>query len=416
MATKSRRLREWSYPILYPGSATTRVLIVGDSHASNLNNGAAEQRYEYGIARNFPTRFTGFFSFNGSWLCQSINSGAGSLLAVGTTQHPDDGCIAPHECVRYAYGAGVATDTLIHRLPYAAATLAQTYGGNRFANQACVSRIAWWARATSLQTCRCRSYDSTFGTNTEDVTLDMRSAGTGVGTGNYRYRDFNHTADADAPLWDCLTGAEDETSRELTFIGSRFQLADPSGGVVLASIGNGGRTAADYVSTSTIADNDAWDWFIETFGPFHRIKIVLGTNMSAGEAAAITTVWRDNMLAFAERLLARNDWANGPADAMVLLTTGHDANITARLPDMATAIDSCSSANPRIAHYDLAADLVPYATLNSTYLADGVHFNAAGADYVAQKLAAAMVSSIGGSGGLRNPRATDGGRLWTRGR
>lgn len=393
MAIKSRRLLEYAYPLLNP-SGVERLLIVGDSLASMVNSGA-EQRHYYGICKSWPMRIVGHHTFNGSWLCQSINSGAGATLNIGPTQHPDDGCIAPHECIRYNYGSATATDTLIHRLPYDAATLARVRSGNLFANVPVTSRVAWWARSNSLQTCRCRTFDSAFGTGTEDVTLDMRTAGTAIGSAGYRYRDFSHGASAAAPLWDCLTGAEDETGRELTFLGSRFELTTPGNGVSIANIGNGGNSAADYLDATTISTDARWVDFMQMWGPFDRILLVLGTNMEPAEEADIVGVWGPNMLGVGERLLAHNASAGGSSDTMVGMITGYDSNITGRLDDMATAIANCSAANGRIMHFDTVSCLPNYAELDANWLhTDGIHQNVAGGLMLAMPLGCAMAAAV----------------------
>lgn len=400
MPTMQRRLDEWSEPLIRPGGNTVRLLGFGDSHMSQLNNGATEQRWEYGLHRKLPVTPVGFWSPAGSWLNQAIQSGTGGTAATinpGSTQHPTDGYVAPYGCTRYTWAGATASNGLIHRLPYAAATLATVRGGNPFASRAVTSRIGWWANATAMTTCRCRSYDSTFGLNTEDVTLDMTSAGTGAGLRDYRYRDFSHGASANAPLWDCLTGAEDETGKELTFLGSRFELTSHSGGVSFACVGNGGAPVADYID-DTYFDDQCLEDFLALWGPFKRIMVPMGTNMSAGESADIVGVWGPNLLTLCERLIAANDAVGGPADAMVLVVSGHDANITSRYADMAQAIDNVSAANVRIAHCDtwgrLLAQGITYATMNSTYLADGVHFNAAGADLLAETLGNMMTESM----------------------
>jgi len=404
----TRRVGQWASPLLNPGTACKRLCIVGDSHTSYLNNGATAQRLIYGVSRQLPVRIHGIYAPAGNHTWTTTITGSASTLAIGASQHPTDGCLAPQEVIQVAYGSAVASNTLIFRSDFIAAQFDGFVNGNLMKNVAMTVRIGWWASSggDDLQTVRMRAgfTDDSYTTDTSNI--DLRGT-------EYEHLDMSISATNKDIRWDSLTGAEDETGREWNFIGHRFERTSPGGGISIASIGNGGRTAADYAHATTVCTDARWIDWLTMFGPFDRFMLVLGTNMSASEEASITGVWRNNMLAVAQRLLTMNTAAGGPADAMVLIVTGHDANITGRYADMATAINSCSMADSRIAHADTWGSImgqgIDYAEMNASYLADGVHFNAAGADLLGQTLADLIdnaASTDSGSGGTSDPRSS----------
>lgn len=400
MAIRSRRLAEWAHPLMYPGSSLKRLLIVGDSHASMSNGDGTSttpERWFHGIVRTWPINIHGYYSQLGSTLHTTTPNGSMSGLAIGPTQHPTDGCIAPHDVGRLN---GNFNGQLWVRSDAIAANFLKNRNGN-FLNQAALNvKIGWWARSDSYASIRMRS-GYTDDSYTEDTSgIDLRGAGA------YASRTMPIAAAAKTFRWDSICA---NVSGEGTFIGHRFELQSPGGGVSIASIGNGGRTAADYAHATTICNDARWTDWLTMFGPYDRILFIYGTNMSAGEAANITGVWGPNALTAAQRVLSLNQAAGGPSDAMGLLVTGHDANITGRLADMATAIDACSAADTRLAHFDSAACLPNFVEMSAgntgaeaavrRWLTDEgggvyVHHNSAGAILTAAVVGAAMQAAV----------------------
>jgi lysophospholipase L1-like esterase len=111
------------------------------------------------------------------------------------------------------------------------------------------------------------------------------------------------------------------------------------------------------------------------------------------------------MASFTTRLMNLNA-AAGAVNAMGLVITGHDANITSRYTNINKALKSIPGGDARMAYYDSWADLPPKATLDATYLVDTVHFNAAGATLVSQTIADAMKQAI-----AESSRASRTGRI-----
>ena len=381
MAALSRRLRQFAYPILYPGSGRKRVCFIGDSHVSYINSlsGSSEDRYIYGALRKWQMQCDGLYSPGGSplWIT-TFNAGFASL-SVGALQHSVQGYIAPHDVAQITPGAPIADGTLLIRSDCDATALGNIYRGNPFTSQALTAKIIWWGRADSLQTVRMRS-GYTNDTYTEDTSnIDTRGADA------YSSRSMSIASSASLiPRWDSFTGSENETGREWTYIGMRLERATSTGGVSFACLGNGGMSATDYTDGTICNDARLQDW-LAAVGPFDRFIQVTGTNMEVAESADIRGVWAAKSLAMSQKFLTLNAAAGGPSDAMVLQITGHDANITGRYAAMADAVASCSAADPRIAHLDtwgvLQSRGINYAAMAATYLApDGVHFNSAGAD------------------------------------
>lgn len=389
MSFPSLAMQQWSYPLVNPGSAVKRLCLVGDSHTSELNNGATEQRYIYGICRQWPINVHGLFAHAGLWPWTSTPNGGMSFLAASATQHATDGSIAPHEIGQVS---GNINGQIFLRTDAVAASFATMRNGNKMNHAALTVKVGWWANAGSYSSIRMRSgfTDDTYTEDTSGISL--------VGAGAYASRSMPIGADAVRDFrWDSL-GAN--VTGEGNLIGTRIELTSPAGGVSIASIGNGGKTAADYAHATTICSEARWQDWLTMFGPFDRFMVVLGTNMAAAESANIVGVWGPNMLTFAQKLLRLNAAAGGPSDAMVLLITGHDANITTRLSDMAAAIAACANADARIAHYDSARVIqnergIDYTALAATYLADGVHFNGLGADLVGDVIGDAMLLRTG---------------------
>ena len=380
MSLIARRLYEFAYPLYYPGSGTERLCVVGDSHASYING--SSERWFNGIIRTWNIRLTGWYTPAGSTLNSCIDSPNAArtitTLTIGSTQHPTDGVIAPHEIARHSWTGNEATDSLIRRADWSSE---EQYirNGNYLKNQACLARVHYWRRTNSLTTCRMRGGYTT-DSYTTDSTRDLS------GTQGYATIDLPIAAHAsNLHRWDCFTGAEAENTKELTFIGHTYQAQDPSSGVILYSVGNAGLKAEDYASSTTVGDSTLWqNWSsaVTSGTGFSRIIIVIGTNMTAGESAAITTVWKANVLSMTRKILDAQK-SIGRSGCMALLVTGHDANITSRLPDMATAMDEISASNNDIAFLDTAALLPEFPEYNVRWLADGVHTNNVGSQFLA---------------------------------
>lgn len=380
------KLADWASPLIYPGTATKRLLIVGDSHASYVNTlgGGPGDRWIQGVFRTWPINVVGYYAPGGCPVHTALVNGGASTLAIGATQHATDGCLAPQEVTQFN---GNLNGQILGRFDASAANFALMKMGNRINHAALNVKVGWWRNAASYSSARFRSgfTDDSYTEDTSGINL--------AGANGYNSRTMAIAASATKDFrWDSI-GAN--VTGEWNFIGNRYELATSPGGVSVASIGNGGQTAAAYAHATTICTDARWTDWLTMFGPFDRIMFVLGTNMSAGESADITGVWKANMASFTTRLMNLNATA-GATNAMGLVITGHDAGITSRYANMAAALRTIPAGDSRMAYSDTWADLPPYATLNATYLADGVHFNAAGAILVGQTLADQMTQAIGG--------------------
>jgi len=384
--TLCRRLREWSGQLMNPGNACKRLLVLGDSHSSMFSS-VTEQRWIYGVCKSWSMNITGLYSQGGAFFLDTSINASSSNRPIGTSQHPTDGIIAPHDVTRIA-GVNLNTDTLLWRQDFLPTPMSQFRNGNLFRNNPINVKIGWWGRSDSYQTVRMRSgyTDDTYTTDASN--LDMR------GASEYKSRTMLIDAANKNARFDAFAGSETETSREWTVIGTRFELLDPTGGVSIACTGNGGQSAADYLDQTTICSDARWVDWIRMWGPFDRILINLGSNMEPDEEAAITTVWRNNILGVARRILAHNATAGGPSDAMALLISPHDCTVGARFPEMAIALDSCSAQDGRLAHLHCGSALPNHTELAANWLEPTeVHTLASGAVLVANALGMAMQAS-----------------------
>jgi len=388
MPLRSRNLRDFAYPIVYPGSATVNVLVVGDSHTSGMY-GADEGRWYMGLCAALPITIKGFWHASGdNYFHSNVYATGGThtvtALNVGPTQHATHGSIAPftvNECTWSADEDGVLVSRQDHN-----SVMAYLRGGNPF-RSAALNATLWYYRTTDGVTdIRMRS-GYTDDSYTQDATGVDLSGATGYATRTQTIASADKLA-----RWDMITGGASEAGKRFLPLGGvRWQHQDPTGGVSLYFIGNSGASATDYVDT-TICSDTALAGLMSFAGGFDRIIWILGTNMEAAESAAITTVWKAQMIAAARRWGAASISAG--RTPMHLFITGHDSNITARLSDMATACDEAAKANGDIASVDTAGGLPNYTVTNARYLKDGVHFNLNGSFAVPGALAMAMQSAV----------------------
>lgn len=183
---------------------------------------------------------------------------------------------------------------------------------------------------------------------------------------------------------ECYPGADfsgtNEAGKTMYCMGFRYK-ADGVTGLTLGCVGLGGATVADLINTNIVSDA-AIAAYVNAFG-VDTIILWIGTN-----DATIDATWYANLLTLIQR------WRTAiGASFKCLLVSPYDVGNSQHDNIAAYATQACQG-HSDVSFLDLRALAGTFAFLNASYLTDGVHPNAAGANYLAGLMNTTLVGSL----------------------
>lgn len=193
------------------------------------------------------------------------------------------------------------------------------------------------------------------------------------------------------------SAANDETGQNLYYMNQRFKATGVTG-LTLGCLGVGG-LAVDGLNNVVYYTDAAITAYVTAFDT-DTIIINIGTNDST---------W--GPIQYAHLLSAISRWrsaivALGRTFKCLLISPY--AQSARSYPDVAAYMAQACGTNSDISFYDQAAVTPNYATMNATYLVDGVHPNTTGSVYLARLLNNALLAALsagtsGGASGIGTP-------------